>query len=346
MFNRPSTSQLVILTRSLGTSLHAGIAVVKAFEIAARKARPPLKEVLDDMIVQIKSGETVSAAFRSRGSFFPALMCDMIEVGEQSGALAEVLQALSDHYENNQRLLNEFIGLLVFPAVQLFAAIMVIAGVIWIMGWVSELNGTTIDILGFGLLGTSGALTWLGGWAILIVGLIVLYNVLAASLSGQAFVHKLLLRIPVVGHCLQAFAIARFSWGFHLTQEAGMPIEDSLTYSLKATSNGAFITACPRIIDDVTQGETLTDALHRTDLFPVEFIELVHVAETSGTVPEALHRLSPKFEEQARRAMRAMAVTFSWLTRLAVGLFIGFAIFRIFFWYISLINGAMQDMGI
>ena len=56
-------------------------------------------------------------------------------------------------------------------------------------------------------------------------------------MMGRAFQK---LGVPVLGHCMRSFAIARFSWAFHLTQDSGMPIDDSLEASLKATSNGAF----------------------------------------------------------------------------------------------------------
>ena len=48
-------------------------------------------------------------------------------------------------------------------------------------------------------------------------------------------------------------------------------------------------------------------------LFPDEYLSLVQVAETSGTVPETLERLSPQFADQARRSLSALAVTLAWL---------------------------------
>ena len=87
------------------------------------------------------------------------------------------------------------------------------------------------DPLGFGLTGASGAAYWLMLWAILLASLFIGYKVLASSLQGQRMVHQFLLGIPVIGGCMRAFAIARFSWAFHLTQEAGMPIDKSIDYS-------------------------------------------------------------------------------------------------------------------
>jgi len=156
-------------------------------------------------------------------------------------------------------------------------------------------------------------------------------------------VHQFLLGVPVIGGCMRSFAVARFAWAFHLTQEAGMPIEDSLDASFRATSNGAFVARSPQVIAEVMEGELLTDALAHAHLFPQEFIELVHVAETSGTVPEALHRLSPQFEDQARRSLRGLAIAAGWLIWACVAMFIIFLIFRIAMWYVDLLQGAVND---
>ncbi len=111
----------------------------------------------------------------------------------------------------------------------------------------SPAGGTAIDILGLGLYGTAGAITWFtmtfGRCSWRYVG----GTVIRRSLVGQRVFDPLVLRIPVVGGCLRSFAIARFSWSFALTQQSGMSIEPSLTQSFQATSNGAFISAAPEV---------------------------------------------------------------------------------------------------
>jgi len=241
-------------------------------------------------------------------------------------------------------LLRIALGQITLPVVQLVAAIFIIAGLIFLLGIIGSSSPTgPIDVLGWGLLGPSGAITWLTGWAMGIAGTFLFYKVATASLAGKAATHKLLMRIPVIGGCMRAFAIARFSWAFHLTQEAGMPIEDSLDASLRATSNGAYLSANPQVIRDVMAGESLTVALTNTRLFPEEFLHIVDVAETSGTVPEALDRLSPQFEEQARRSLSALATALGWLIWMAVAGFIVFVIFSIALRYVGMINDAARE---
>ncbi len=157
-------------------------------------------------------------------------------------------------------------------------------------------------------------------------------------MPGKLIVHRLLMGIPVVGSCMRNFAIARFSWAFALTQEAGLPIDESLDASLKATANGVFINAIPHVVGDIMSGEPLAAAFERSELFPAEFVQIVDVGETSGTVPETLDRLSPQFEEQARRSLRMLAAALGWLVWALVAVFIIFVIFSIALKYVALIN--------
>lgn len=337
-----SQKELIQLSRSLGTSLQAGIDLLRSLEMASRRSSPNTRRVLQDIQEQIKSGSDLTSAIDSHAAFFPELFGDIAQIGEQAGALPESLLALSEHYENNLRLKKEFLSQITLPVVQLVVAILVVAALILLLGMIGQSTGATLDVLGWGLLGPSGALTWLGFWAMGACTLFFGYKLATQTLSGKGVVHQFLMRIPVVGKCLQDFAIARFSWALHLTQNAGMPIDDSLAASLRATSNGAFWAASDRMIREIRDGESLTEAFDHSGLFPVEFIQTVYVAETSGTVPEALQRLSPQFEENARRSLKALAATCGWLIWASVAGFIIFIIFSILFWYLGMLNEGLK----
>ncbi|WP_437185017.1 type II secretion system F family protein [Planctomicrobium sp. SH668] len=342
--SQASLVEMARLSRNLGVSLQSGIHIVKAFDIVGRKSTGKMKTVLSQVVQDLKNGSDVTSALVSHGNYFPELFLGMIQVGEVTGALPEVFKALGLHYENNIRLKREFLGQITMPVVQLVAAIFIVAALIALLGWIGQSTGTTFDILGWGLVGTTGALIWLGGWALLVAAVVVGYKFASASLAGLASIHRFVLKVPVVGHCLRSFAIARFAWAFHLTQNSGMPIGDSIDSSLRATSNGAFLAATPNMVAAVQSGESLTDAFQASGLFPVEFIEFVMVAEQSGTVPEALDRMSPQFEEDARRSLHALASGMSWLVWGGVALFIITIIFTVALWYIGMIDAAMKGI--
>jgi type IV pilus assembly protein PilC len=340
--SRASLKTLAVLCKSLATMLHSGVALVKALEIASRKTGDAgCRKRLAAVREEVQQGTDIAQALRDQGKYFPELMIDMVSVGEESGSLPEVLDGLADHYENIVRLRRMLIGMITWPAIQLVAAILLVAFVIFLLGIVAP-GSKAIASLTLGFVGTSGALKWLALSFGSIFALLGGYWLIACVFRSKRVLDGLLMKIPVLGTCLQSFAIARFSWAFALTQQTGMPISRSLELSFRATSNGAFMGASPEVCNLILNGEELGSALDQSRLFPDEYLSIVNVAETSGTVPEALARLGPQFEDQARRSLSALAVTLGWLVWLIVAGFIVFLIFRFVMWYVGMINSATQ----
>jgi len=321
--------------------LHAGVDIKKALKTASANSRDTrLTTTVADVQSSIRKGDDLTNAFRLHERRYPNLFLDLLNVGELTGKLPEIFDALADYYEASTKRLQEFRSQIAWPVLQLVAAVLIIGFVIYILGIIGTANpgAEPMDILGLGLMGTRGAMIWFGfafgsafaGW--------MLYIIATRTTAGREALHPFLMVIPGVGYCMRTFAIARFSWCFALTQQAGMSIKPSLKASLKATANGAFIAAIPGVWQELKEGQTLTEALKSSRLFPVEYLHVVDTAEQSGTVPEALDRLSHTFDEDAHRAM-------TWLTSMIargiwglVALFIGFIVINFFLTYIEMIN--------
>jgi type IV pilus assembly protein PilC len=342
--SRVPLKTLPVLCKSLATMLHSGVALLKTLEIASRKTGDAgCRKRVAAVREEVQRGTDIAQAMRDQGGYFPELMTDMVAVGEQTGQLPEVLDGLADHYDNVLRLRRMLIAMITWPAIQLVAAILIIALVIFVLGIVAGTHGPGSkqhDILGLGLMGTSGAIKWLSMSFGSIFAVLGGYYLIANVFRRKRFLDGLLMKIPVLGSSMRSFAIARFSWAFALTQQTGMPIARSLELSFRATSNGAFVGASPQVCGLVMEGEELSTALDESRLFPDEYLSLVQVAETSGTVPETLERLSPQFADQARRSLSALAVTLAWLVWVVVAVFIIFIIFSFVMTYVRMLEGA------
>ncbi|MBC8115607.1 MAG: type II secretion system F family protein, partial [Candidatus Saccharimonas sp.] len=160
-----SWGTLATFCRSLGTMLHSGVNILKAFQVAGvQSLNPTLRFASKEIVDEIRKGGNVSAAMRNHAEHFPELMIDLIGVAEQTGSLPEVLASLADHYDNLLRLRRTFLGAIAWPVFQLLAAVFIVAGLIAILGWIATgQGGQPTDVLGLGLTGTTGALIWLGG---------------------------------------------------------------------------------------------------------------------------------------------------------------------------------------
>lgn len=342
--SRIRLKSLAIVSRSLSTLLESGVDVRKAFPLAGgRTTDGRCRRALDRVSADIARGEDVAGALRAQDGAFPPLFVDMVEVAERSGALPEVLAHLADHYDNMVRLRRNFLGQITWPVIQLNAAILLVALVLFVLGMIAQMQkGPALDVFGLGLTGTDGAIRWLLYCYGTLAGLAIAYRLVSGAMTGRMVLDPLLMKVPVLGTCLRSFAIARFSWAFALTQEAGMPLEASLDSSTRATGNGKFLGTSRFLRDSVRDGATLFEAFSESGLFPPDYLEMVHVGESSGTVPEMLRRMGPRFEEDARRALSVLASMLGWLIWLIVAGFILFFIIRFMLWYVDLINEAVR----
>ncbi|MFP6703099.1 MAG: type II secretion system F family protein [Planctomycetaceae bacterium] len=334
---------LAIACRNLATMLYSGVPVVRALELAGRKVGDVrCREAFADLALQVRSGEEISDAMSRQGRSFPPLVIDMVRLSEHSGALPEVLEHLADHFDNTVALRRRFVSLIFWPVLQFVLATGVIAVVIVVLGMLP--GGEMVSEITFGLRGPGGAITFLAfvyGTLMCLGGGCLLASKVA---TARQIVDRLLLSLPVIGTCQRSFAIARFSWAYYLTQQTGMSIRESLRATFQATGNGAFQSKCESVCQSIEAGDSLTVALADTGLFPEDFIEMVDVGETSGTVPEQLERLSPRFREQAERSLRLLCHAIAWAVWGLVATFIVFFVFRFFLWYVEQINDALEGI--
>jgi len=343
--SRIKLQTLSYLCRSLGTMLESGVPILKSLNTLAKKTGDATcRQILREVADSVEQGNDLSAACHEHDPYFPELFCDLVSVSEQSGSMPEVLIRLADHYETLVRMKRSFLGAITWPVIQIFVAIILVAVVIVVIGELGKglsANGKPADTLGLGLVGIPGAMIWLTFCFGSIGGLFAVYYIAYKGFQQQRMLDLVLLSVPVVGNCLRSFAIARFSWAFYITQNAGMNIVPSLTASMKATGNGAFAGMSNRTTNLVKEGEELSVALEATGLFPEEYLQIVQVAETSGTVPESLHRLGPQFEDQARRSLDTLVSVCSWAIWVLMAGFIVFIIFSFFLQYARLINSLL-----
>jgi type IV pilus assembly protein PilC len=341
-----SWNALAMFSRSMAQMLEAGVDVRKSLVTSATKSSDTrLAGVITDVSRRIAKGATLADALNAYPDRFPALFRDLVNVGEQTGAVPEVFSSLAKYYESRLKQVRDFRSAVAWPVMQLFMAVLIIGLLIYILGILPKKgDAPAIDILGLGLVGPAGATFWFLSCFGLAAGAFVFWTMLSRNVGSQMVLHPLLMQIPVIAGCMRAFAISRFSWCFALTQQAGMSIQPSLECSLKATANGAFISAEPYIWAELNQGESFADALASSRLFPTDYLQFVETAEQTGTVPEQMDRMSRIFEENANRAMQRLASICSTLVWLFVAGIIIYFIFRIVMLvYIGPLNEAVKE---
>ncbi len=330
---------LIELCRTLRHYLGAGLTLLEVFRQQAQRGPSAVRPVAARVAEQIERGESLPDALASVPGAFPPLFLSLAGVGDQTGMMPEIFHELEKHFERQLALQRDFRGRIAWPLFQFTFAVLLLTGLIWFMGQIkSPFDNKPIDIMGIGLTGTAGAAAFLGT----VVGVIVLgwlaFTVIGRVFGGRGGTSRWLLKLPAIGPCLEAIALSRFCVALRLTTETGMSIGKALRLSLRATGNPAFEEAVPVATSTVKAGDDVALALANTGLFSSDFIRIVEVAEESGTLSEVMKRQGEHYDEEASRRLTSLTAAAGYLVWLIVAGFIIFAIFRLFSFYIGILN--------
>ena len=334
---------LAALCRRLSIALKSGIDVRKVFQReATSRSSPRLRGQLAQIGAAVDRGASMSDAIAVTGEFFPLLLRELVEVGEQTGHLAEVFQHLAEHYENQVRLRRLFLAGITWPALQLIGAHVAIGALILVTGLIAG-SGKPFDMLGLGLTGPRGLVIYCLFLSVIGGGLVFVYQAARRGVVWTKPLQRAVLALPGVGRTVQTLCLAQFSWSLQLTLEAGMDVLRALPLSLRSTRNARYTDHTEQVVTSLRNGHEIAEALYATRAFPADFLDAVEVGERSGRLPESLANLSQIYQDQAKRAMAALTVICTMVVWAGVALLIVIAIFRMAMSYFNVLNGFIND---
>lgn len=334
---------LAAFCRRQAIGLQAGIDLRTMWAREADQARSgAIRQRLATVNRVIRGGDSLTAGLAQTGDFFPPLFREMVEVGEQSGHLAEVMGQLAEHYEGQLQLRRAFLAAIAWPMTELGLALGVIGLLIWVMGLIGQTTGTKIDILGFGLVGELGLAIYL---TILAAVGTLAYLAIRAVSRGMLWTRPMqrgVLRVPVLGPALETLALSRMAWTMYLTMNAGMELRRSLRLSLRSTRNARYLDVIGTVDAEIEGGNSIYSAFSAAGCFPTDFLQALQVGEHSGRLVESMAHLSRQYQEQARTTIGVLAKLTGMAVWVLVAGFIIFLVFRVFSFYIGMINSAMR----
>ena len=301
-----STRSLINLSQRVGTALRAGIEARRAWEMETRHASGPLRERVDRIRQRVANGDHVADAMRDLDGFFPPMYVQMVEVGEVTGRLDEVLLRLAEHYTHQQQMKRTFWFGVAWPLFGLAFAVIVIAIVILVTGEISQrLGGQPMDILGLGLTGTTGALVWLIGCGLIAAGIGFFFYALFRGWFGPRPLIAAM-RIPVLGKCFESLALSRLTWSLAMSLDSGMDARRAVELSIRAAQNPYYESSLPRVTGGIRANMQFHESFREAQVFPEDFVNSLEAAELAGETSESLLRLAKEYDERALTAMRVL----------------------------------------
>jgi len=312
---RLSRAQLCELTRQLATLTGAGIALVDALATLERQLRQPaLHGVLVALRGSLAEGLGLAPSLARQGAPFTGLYCALVEAGERSGRLAQVLTRLADHLEQVQRQQHKARTALIYPCVLMGVSLAVVIGLMTFV--VPKLTeqfahaGQSLPLITSLLIGFSQGLVHAGPW---LLGLAVLATLLARWLLRKPHWclrrDDLLLRLPRIGGLLQVLESARLARSLAILTSSGVALLEALQVATETVGNRRIRLAMEQVRQQVQGGTSLHRALDACQQFPPLLVNMVGSGEASGTLADMLERVADDQERGfARQVDTAMAL--------------------------------------
>jgi len=301
---------IALFTRQMSTMMRAGVPLVQAFEIVGEGVdKPKLATLIREVRGDVAGGNSFAQSIRKHPLYFDDLFCNLVDAGEQSGALETMLDRIATYKEKTESLKAKVKKAMTYPISVLLVAV-VVSGILLIKvvpqfesvfaGFGAELPAFTQMVIRL------SEFTQAWWWAIVLGAMVIFFIFRTAHRNSEGLrdaLDRFVLKVPVAGDIIEKSAIARFARTLSTTFAAGVPLVDALASVSGATGNSVYVTAVNKVRDDVSTGQQLNFSMRSTGVFPNMVVQMVAIGEESGALDDMLDKSATYYEEQVDNAV-------------------------------------------
>ena len=321
---------IAVFSRQLATMLAAGIPLVQSFDIVgAGHEKPAMQKLILDIKADVEGGVSLHEALGKRPLHFDDLYVNLVEAGEQAGALESLLDKVATYKEKTEALKKKVKKALFYPtAVLVVAVIVTIILLIFVIpqfeslfkGFGAELPAFTQMIINLSKFVQSKGI----------------FIAMVAGGAGYAFVYfkkrsrkmrenldRLTLKLPIIGPIMHKAAIARFARTLSTMFAAGVPLVEAMESVAGATGNIVYENATLAMRDEVATGTRLQRAMENTGMFPNMVVQMIAVGEEAGALDEMSGKVATFYEAEVDNAVDSMSSLLEPLIMAILGVLVG-----------------------
>src|SRR6202050_3010267 len=295
---------IAIFSRQLATMLGAGIPLVQAFEIIGTgHDKPAMQKLVLEIKAEVERGTPLHKAIAKDPLYFDDLFVNLVEAGEQAGALEGLLDKIATYKEKSEAIKKKVKKALFYPAAVLVVAIIVtIILLVFVIPQFEDLfKGFGADLPAFTqmVINLSKFVTSNGLYLAVVVGaaIWVFFYFHKRSRKMRQFLDRMALKFPIIGPILNKAAIARFARTLSTMFAAGVPLVEALESVAGACGNIVYENAVMKMRDEVATGQRLQRAMENTGQFPNMVIQMIAVGEESGALDSMAGKVAKFYED-------------------------------------------------
>lgn len=289
---------IAIFCRQFATLLSAGVPLLNGIEILSNQVEKlRFRSILSDMAAKIREGRALSSVMEDYPKVFPDLLVNMVAAGETGGILETVMERMATQLEKDYRMNQKFKNAMVYPAIVIGVASLSVAIIMkFVMpifvGLFKSLNMELPTITKFII-----ALSEIVGnyWYLLIALVILVVFLYKRALTQYKFrlaQDQFFIQVPVFGDLYKKIIITRFARTFASLSRSGVPVLSALNIVAKATGSVEAARILGEAKNSLTAGNTLSDPMEKSGLFPPMVVSLTRIGEETGSLDAMLDKVA------------------------------------------------------
>jgi len=326
---------ITAFTREMSALLGASIPIPQALDgLGEQEENPALREVVLEIGEAVRKGAAFSAALEGHPKLFGKLYVSMVRVGEEAGALPQVMADLADLLEHEDEVRGEVVAAVAYPVFVLaFGVVTVTVLLTVVLPRVMSMLQDMLPVLPLPtliLLKVSGFLHHDWPWLLLGVG--------AAAAGGWRYVRtpqgadvldRAKLRLPLIGPVFYAAALGRFARTLGTLVKSGVSLLPSLKIVESTIGNRSLARQIARVAEETRGGDSLATPLRKLGLFPRTVVQMIDVGEETGRLDAMLLKVAEIEERHMRARTKTLISLLAPILILVVGTMIGFMVIAI-----------------
>jgi type IV pilus assembly protein PilC len=296
---------IAFFSRQMATMMKAGVPLLQSFDIISEGSENPnMRKLIEEVKNEVAAGNSFASALRQKPQYFDDLYCNLVDAGEQAGALESLLDRVATYKEKTEALKAKIKKAMTYPIMVMIMAF-VVSGIMLLYvvpkfqdifsSFGAELPAFTLMVIGLSKV--------VQAWWLIILGLIFASVFLfrrsyKGSQKLRDSVDRSLLKVPVIGPLIFKSSIARFARTLSTTFAAGVPLVEALDSVAGATGNVVFRNAVNKVKQDVSTGMQLNFSMRATGVFPSLAIQMTAIGEESGALDSMLDKVATYYEDE------------------------------------------------
>jgi type IV pilus assembly protein PilC len=328
--------ELAIFTQQIASLLAAGLPLVQCLEALQDQTEDPcFRIVIRDVRNDISQGNSFSSAVRKFPRSFNTLFVSMVEAGEASGGLAEILMKVAGYFESTVRLTKKVKSAMTYPIAVIGLAIalvnVLLIFVIPVFAAMFKDFGAKLPAPTQFLIDLSNFMkTW--WWAIGLgaYGIFKGGSMFVATPNGRRTKDQFLVKAPIFGNLVHKIALSRFCRTYATLIRSGVPILRTLEIVSAASNKVQVEDACAEIAKHVSQGGQVSEVLAANTFFPPMMKHMVKAGESTGNVDGMMTKIADFYDVECEATVSALTSLIEPLLIVFLGVVVGGIVMAMF----------------